>query len=75
MWMAADFECMNVPTNDNGNDHVTDKLFVNKPVAICYGVVKDPDYEKLGLEKDCFIKYFGEDCVEWFIIIIFSNFN
>ena len=41
-WMAADFECMNVLIIDNdndkvivnNNDHVTDKLFVNKPVAI-----------------------------------------
>ena len=31
MWIAADFECMNVPINDNDNDNVTDKLFVNKP--------------------------------------------
>ena len=24
MWMAADFECMNVLINDNDNDHVSD---------------------------------------------------
>ena len=68
MWKAADFECMNVPINDNDddNDHVTDKLFVNKPVAIGYTMVKNPDYENLNLEKDGFIKNFGEDCVEWF---------
>ena len=40
VWIAADFECMNVLTHDNDNDnvddndHVTEKLFVNKPVAI-----------------------------------------
>ena len=73
MWMAADFECMNVPINDNDNDnvndddHVTDKLFVNKPVAIGYNLVKSPDYENLKLEKDGYNKHFGKDCVEWFI--------
>ena len=34
MWIAADFECMNIPVNNN--DNVTDKLFVKKPVAIGY---------------------------------------
>ena len=93
MWIAADFECMNIPiidndnVNDNDNDDdnsknddnnnanvhdhankgVTDKLFVNKPVAIGYNIVKNPNYENLKLEKDGFIKYFGEGCVEWFI--------
>ena len=73
MWMAADFECMNIPinVNNNNNDHdnvnVTDKLFINKPVAIGYNIVKNPDYDNLNLEKDGCIKYFGEDCVEWFI--------
>ena len=71
-WMAADFECMNIPIKDNDNDNVNvndneyviDKLFVNKPVAIGYNIVKNPDYENLGLEEDVYIKYFGEDCVE-----------
>ena len=77
MWIAADFECMNIPINNNNNnddnvyDHnnngVTDKLFINKPVAIGYNIVKNPGYENLNLEKDGYIKYFGEDCVEWFI--------
>ena len=53
--------------NVNDNDHVTDKLFVNEPVAIGYNVVKNPGYENLKLEKDGYIKYFGEDCAEWFI--------
>ena len=78
IWIAADFECMNIPiidndnVNDNDNDDdnsknddnnnanvndhdnkgVTDKLFVNKPVAIGYNIVKNPDYENLNLEKD-----------------------
>ena len=65
MWIAADFECMNLPINNN--DNVTDKLFVNKPVAIGYNIVKNPDYDNLSLEKDSCIKYFGDDCVEWFI--------
>ena len=83
MWIAADFECMNIPIIDNDNvnddddnnanvnDHdnkgVTDKLFVNKPVAIGYNIVKNPDYENLNWEKYGYIKYFGEDCVEWFV--------
>ena len=67
MWIAADFECMNIPVIDNDNDNVTDKLFVNKPVAIGYNIFKRPEYENLNLEKDGYIKYFGEDCVEWFI--------
>ena len=75
MWTAADFECMNIPINNNNNnndddnndDNVTDKLFVNKPVAIGYNIVKNSDYDNLNLEKDGYIKYFGEDCVEWFV--------
>ena len=67
MWFAADFERMNVPINDTDNDNVTDKLFVNKPVAKGYNRVKNPEYDKLDLEKDGYIEYFGEDCVEWLI--------
>ena len=76
MWTAADFECMNVLINDNDNDndnvnvndndHVTDKLFLNKPFAIGYNLVKNLEYENLNLEKDGYIKYFGEDCVDKF---------
>ena len=40
MWIATVFECMNIPFIDNDNDHVTDKLFVKKPVAIGYNIVK-----------------------------------
>ena len=67
MWLASDFECLNDSINDNDNDNVTDMLFVNKPVAIGYNIVKTPYYENLNLEKDGYIKNFGEDCVEWFI--------
>ena len=67
MWIAADFECMNIPIIDNDNNNVTVRLFVNKPVAIGYNIVKSPDYENLSMEKDGYIKYFGENCVEWFI--------
>ena len=65
MWIAAVFECMNIPINDN--DNVTDKLFVNKPVAIGYNIVKNLDYDNLNLAKDGYIKFFGEDCVERFV--------
>ena len=83
MWIAADFECMNIAINNNNNDDdnnnddvnvndhnnngLTDKLFLNKPIAIGYNIVKNLDYDNLNLEKDGYIKYFGEDCVEWFI--------
>ena len=67
MWIVADFQCMNIPIIDNDNDHVTKKSFINKPVAIGYNIVKKPEYENLNLEKDGYIKNFGEDCVEWFI--------
>ena len=72
MWIAADFECMNIPINDINNDNVTDKLFVSKPVAIEYHIVKNSDYDNINLEKDGYIKYFGEDCVEWFIKEMFK---
>ena len=58
---------MKIPIFDNDNDHVTDELFVSKPVAISYIFVKNPGYEKLNLEKDGYIKYFGEDCVDCFV--------
>ena len=71
MWIAAGFECMNIPINDNNNDNVNnrvrDKLFINKPLAIGYNIVKNSDYDNLNLEKDGYIKHFGEDCVEWFV--------
>ena len=67
MWIAVDFECMNLPIIENDNNHVTDKLFINKPVGINYNMVKNSEYENLNLEKGGYIKYFGEDCVEWFI--------
>ena len=91
MWIASDFECMNIPINDNDNnidnvndndndndnnnanvnDHenngVTVKLLINKPVAIGYNIVKNSYYDNLNLGKDGYIKFFGEDCVEWFI--------
>ena len=57
----------NANVNDHDKNGVTDKLFVNKPVAIGYNILKNSDYDNLNLEKDGYIKYFGEDCVERFI--------
>ena len=51
MWIAADIECMNIPIIDNDHNHITDKLFINKPVAIVYNIVKNPEYENLNLKK------------------------
>ena len=67
MWIAAYFECMNLPINNNDNDNVTDKMFINTPIAIGYNIVKNPDYDNLNLEKDGYIEYFGEECFQWFI--------
>ena len=63
MWMAADFECMNLLVASNNNKFM-DKLFLNKPVALGYNVVKNTEYENLNLEKDGYIKFFVEDYVE-----------
>ena len=38
MWIAADFECMNVPVESKNNNFM-DKLF-RKPVAIGYNMTK-----------------------------------
>ena len=64
IWMAADFECMNALVESKNN--FMDKMFVSKPVAIDYDIVENPDYDNLNLEKDGYIKYFVEHCVEWF---------
>ena len=66
VWMLTNFERMNVLVESNNNIFM-DKLFVNKPVAIGYNVVRNPVYENLNLEKHAITKYFGEDSVEWFI--------
>ena len=66
MWMAADFECMNVPV-ESYNKNSLDELFIDKPVATGYKIVKNMDYDNLNLEKIGYIKHFGEHCVEWFI--------
>ena len=54
MGTAADFECMNVPMQfvESKNE----KLFVKKPIAIGYNIVKNPDYDNLKLEYDGYIK-------------------
>ena len=61
MWILADFECMNVPVESNNNNFNVE-LFVNKPVAMSYNLVKNPVYGNLNMEKDGYIKCFGEDC-------------
>ena len=57
MLISADIECMNAPVDDNQVDSNVDstsqagsankKLFVSKPIAVCYNVVKNPDYDNL----------------------------
>ena len=40
---------------------------MNKPVEIGYNTVRSPAYDNLNLEKVDYIKYFGDDCVDWSI--------
>ena len=56
MWIVADFECMNIPVESN-NKNFKFELFVNKPVAMSYNLVKNPVYENLNLEKDGYMMY------------------
>ena len=42
-------------------------MFVHKPVAMGYNIVKNPDCDDINLEKDGYLEYFGEDCVECFV--------
>ena len=44
MWIAADFGCMNVPVKSS-NHNFMETLFVNKPIARGYIVVKNLDYD------------------------------
>ena len=62
MWMAADFECMNILVDDSPQK----TLFINKPVAVGYNIVKNSFYDSLKLEN-MDKQYFGEDCVECFV--------
>ena len=45
-----------------------DKLFINKPVSLGGIIVRISYYDYLHLEKVGYYKYFGEDCVKWFVI-------
>ena len=66
MWITADIGCLNVPVDSaSKNDNFMEKLFVNEPFALGYNSVKNLQY--LKTEKHEYIKFFGEDCVEWFI--------
>ena len=42
MRMAAEVECLKVPLHSKKSNFM-DKLFVNKPVAIGYNTVQNPD--------------------------------
>ena len=41
----------NVNVNDHDNNGVTGKLFLNKPIAIGYNIIKHPDYDNLNFGK------------------------
>ena len=45
IWIAADFECMNIIVQSN-NDNSMDKLFVSKAVAVAYNIVKKSQITK-----------------------------
>ena len=65
MWIAADSECKNVPMQTV--DSVNEMFLGKKPIAKCYTILKNPDFDILNLEKDGYNKFFGENCLEWFI--------
>ena len=67
MKITADFEFMNRPLESANENDSMKKLFVNKPVAIGYNMLKSSGYDNIILEKDWHIRYCGEECVEWFI--------
>ena len=62
-WITADFACWNI--SKNGPQRKT--LFKNKPKGVAYNKLKKLNYEHLKLEKHGHSKFFGEDCVEWFV--------
>ena len=79
MRMVVDFECINVLLESTIKNDVRNvncmqslhndfmgQLFVSKPVAIGYNIVKNPHYDNRNLEQDGCIKSIAEDCVEWF---------
>ena len=68
MWKATDFDCTPKPVATKSENYTfMEKLFVNKPVAIDYNIMKNSFYKNLSLGKQGYSRYFGEDCVEWFI--------
>ena len=65
IWIDTDFEYMNLPLNDGSESHIRSAkdphqkiLFVNKPIAVRYNILKNPYYEKIG--KTCMQYFFGE---------------
>ena len=44
-------------------ESMNENMFVHKPIAIGFIIVKRPDSNTLNLEKDGYNKYFGKDCV------------
>ena len=66
MWIAAKFKGMSIPVDDNqGNSNK--KLFLSKPVAVGYGIVKNPQYDNGNLGKEGYHNFSVEDCFERFI--------
>ena len=63
IWIAADFECMNIPIEDPQRK----TLYLNELVEVRCNTVKTPNYKKLNLRVDGLNKYLEDDCVEWFV--------
>ena len=42
-------------------------LHINRPIGVCFNLVKNPFYENLILGKHGYVEYLGEDCQEWFV--------
>ena len=51
LWNTADFHFMNIPVDDENQISLNQTLFLNKPFAIVYIIVKKSEYDSLKLEK------------------------
>ena len=56
LWIAADFEFINIHLDCTYKKDSKEKLFVSKPVAIGCNTLKKPSYYNLVVEKEGYIK-------------------
>ena len=63
LWIAADFECINIATDDPQQK----AEFVSKPTGVDYKTVKNPCYENLKLGENGYNKKLGRELADWFV--------